>query len=890
MAALLISSGILILLIIALRAAVGKRISYRARYALWLLVVLRLALPFALPESPASIMNLFSGQARTGQSSAQGNSADDPVGVSTKIPANTSADSPVNILGGAAPSISHNIQNAAAAGVTDDPAGGSGQWLTANFPFPDRAAYILSRIPLSLIWFTGSALMALYLLTVNLLFYRKLRLARVLLTPSPGLRVYHCRGLASPCLFGIWRPSIYIDDAALTDKCRRAYALTHERQHYRHGDHIWCLVRCICLVVYWFHPFVWIAAILSHRDCELACDEGVTARMTDTQRTEYGRCLLDLTPVRRRNMAFVASTSMSGDAKQLKNRLLALTQKNKTALWAAVLTVALLLIFTGCTFTGAQENSIPGESEPDTASGALPDDGESSASDGGENGAPDGGESGASDSGESGVPDGGESSASDGGESGAPDGGESGVPDGGESSAPDDAENSAADGDALWDGGLLAQLESSIQIDDTGNLVFTIPESDHSPEDWNIYIYGTYRMGEGIMSAHYLENEQSEHAWESGKTFTIGEARELWSAYELTMDISLSPLPANPSGTLTATSATIDLLTLVSELWEPYSGENFPAFLRACTLFPDNTHGWGLTKDYYILHTYRGGEQFYFADRLTLTERSAASLPEHSSHPEAGFAKDSVIGTCFLDGENAYFIGTSADSDDLLLVHEHIIARPSEKEDVNDDIQITQYVSHIPVREFYYPYGNAYVSFADTQHGYILYCSDPALGQMAKHLYYTEDGGDSFVFAADISGEITGYPTGITFLDDKNGYIATTYHGENNCLYHTSDGGLTWESLIFQNDADAAYADAFPPVFYDEDHRQGAVILKSVDGGKVRYILYQTDDARSGSGWKPTAVLPYEEIAGYSMKNADSVYIIDGSGILHHLPLTDETR
>lgn len=864
MAALLISSGILILFIIALRAAVGKRISYRARYALWLLVVLRLALPFALPESPASIMNLFSGQAPAGQSSAHGNSAEGSADASAKIPAYTSADSPVNILGGAAPSISHNIQNAAAAGVTDNPTDGSGQRLTANFPFPDRAAYILSGIPLSLIWLTGSALMGVYLLTVNLLFYRKLRRARVLLTPSPWLRIYHCKGLASPCLFGIWHPSIYIDDAALTDERSRTYALTHERQHYRHGDHIWCLVRCICLVVYWFHPFVWIAAILSRRDCELACDEGVTARMTDTQRTEYGRCLLDLTPARRRNMAFVASTSMSGDAKQLKNRLLALTQKNKTPLWAAVLTVALLLIFTGCTFTGAQENNIPGESGPDTTSGALPD--------GGENGTPSGGESGAPDDGENGTL-GGEGND---------------VPGSGGDTAPDDAENNAADGDAFWDGGLLAQLESSIRFDDTGNLIFTIPESDHSPEDWNIYVYGTYRMSEGLMSAHYLENEQSEHAWESGKTFTIGEANELLGAYELTMDISLSPLPANPSETLTATSATIDLLTLISELWDPYFSKNSPAFLRACTLLPDNTHGWGLTKDHYILHTYRGGEQFYFADKLTLTERSAASLPEHSSHPEAGFAKDSVTGTCFLDGENAYFIGTSADSDELLLVHEQIIVRPSEKENVNDDIQITQYVSHIPVREFFYPYGNAYVSFADTQHGYILYCSDPALGQMAKHLYYTEDGGDSFVFAADISEEITGYPTGITFLDDNNGYLATTYHGENNCLYHTLDGGLTWESIIFQNDADAAYADAFPPVFYGEDHQQGAVILKSVGGENVRYILYQTDDARSGSGWKPTAVLPYEEIAGYSMKDADSVDIIDDSGTLHHLSLTDD--
>lgn len=57
MEALLIGSSVLILFVILLRATLGRRISFRMRYALWLIVVLRLACPFALPGSPVSVMN-----------------------------------------------------------------------------------------------------------------------------------------------------------------------------------------------------------------------------------------------------------------------------------------------------------------------------------------------------------------------------------------------------------------------------------------------------------------------------------------------------------------------------------------------------------------------------------------------------------------------------------------------------------------------------------------------------------------------------------------------------------------------------------------------------------------------------------------------------------------
>ena len=59
--------------------------------------------------------------------------------------------------------------------------------------------------------------------------------------------------------------------------------LRHELTHLRHLDFLWSLCRTAAVIVYWWNPFIWLAAICSKRDAELACDEAVAARLSDEQ-------------------------------------------------------------------------------------------------------------------------------------------------------------------------------------------------------------------------------------------------------------------------------------------------------------------------------------------------------------------------------------------------------------------------------------------------------------------------------------------------------------------------------------------------------------------------------------------------------------------------------
>ena len=51
-----LSSSVLILVVLVLRTALGKRISARLRYALWAVVLLRLLIPVPLYTSPVAGM------------------------------------------------------------------------------------------------------------------------------------------------------------------------------------------------------------------------------------------------------------------------------------------------------------------------------------------------------------------------------------------------------------------------------------------------------------------------------------------------------------------------------------------------------------------------------------------------------------------------------------------------------------------------------------------------------------------------------------------------------------------------------------------------------------------------------------------------------------------
>lgn len=148
-------------------------------------------------------------------------------------------------------------------------------------------------------------------------------------------------------VLGLFRPKIYLPSTVKEEE--RQYILLHEQTHIRHGDHIMRLIAFIVLAIYWFHPLVWVAFLLSTRDMEMACDESVLKKLGADVRTAYSQSLLNFATGRRR----IAATPLAFGEDNPKSRIRNILSYKKPTLWAIIAGVTACCVAAVCLLTTA---------------------------------------------------------------------------------------------------------------------------------------------------------------------------------------------------------------------------------------------------------------------------------------------------------------------------------------------------------------------------------------------------------------------------------------------------------------------------------------------------------------------------------------------------------
>ena len=314
----------LILAVLLVRAIFKNRVPKRMVYTLWLVVLVKLCLPGTLVSLPVLPAEEAAAPVQRVELPAQ------PLPAQQPAQAVTQPQTPVQ-----------------------QPASPAQE--AAEAPAKPLTAMQIFQI----VWAGGSALLGLWLLGTWLVFTVRLHKSRRFLGRHGRTRIYISSTVKSPCLAGLV-PAVYLTEDVLQTP-ETELILRHELTHLRHLDHLWSFCRTAAVIVYWWNPFIWLAAICSKRDAELACDEAVAAGLSDAQRLAYARTILAQAPRR------AAALSLAGPP--VRERILFLTKKQRTSVLCVILALLLIVSAAGCSITELTrqktgEITLPEEAEP----------------------------------------------------------------------------------------------------------------------------------------------------------------------------------------------------------------------------------------------------------------------------------------------------------------------------------------------------------------------------------------------------------------------------------------------------------------------------------------------------------------------------------------------
>lgn len=296
-----IPTSMLILVILALRLILAKA-PKRWRLVLWGMAALRLMVPVSV-ASPLSV-----------------------------VPSVESLPSPrIAVTQAAVPALTEPTAAlpAAASNSTQAP---------AAFSWPDAVAWV---------WLAGAACMIGYLLIQSL--RQRRRLATAVRVSG---NVYQTDAAASPFVFGLIRPKIYLPFR--TRRQDLPYVLLHEQAHIRHGDVWFKLLGFLLLAVYWFNPCIWAAYLFFSQDLELACDERVIRRMHSAARADYAESLLVCS-----NSHRLAAGPLAFDGGQLKGRIRAVLGFKKPTVWILIAALLAGIAVGVCFLTCRSNGNVP---------------------------------------------------------------------------------------------------------------------------------------------------------------------------------------------------------------------------------------------------------------------------------------------------------------------------------------------------------------------------------------------------------------------------------------------------------------------------------------------------------------------------------------------------
>lgn len=319
--------GSIAFLAVLLFRLVFKKCPKRVLIIFWLVVALRLILPFNF-NSPTSALNI--GKLFISKTEVSETVKYDP---ETRIREATTVDR----------SVGQTVQSPAPAGADNAAAADSQAEEAMQEQTENKASKVSLKTILPIVWLSVAAAMLIFSAVRYAMFYSKARWS----SRSFDGRYYMANNIDSPFVVGVIKPKIFFP--INMDDDEREYVLNHEWTHIKNKDGLTKLLSYIILCLHWFNPFVWIAFFMLCADIEMRVDEETTSNFNLAMVKEYCKSLVrHAADDNNKGGAFMQSTAFSGlgfGGMETKLRVTNLLKSKVTSRAIQITSIVVTMIF-----------------------------------------------------------------------------------------------------------------------------------------------------------------------------------------------------------------------------------------------------------------------------------------------------------------------------------------------------------------------------------------------------------------------------------------------------------------------------------------------------------------------------------------------------------------
>jgi len=374
-----LQASILICLILAIQGLLRGRLSARSQYVLWMLLLVRLVMPWA-PASPMSIFNLVPGKI---QPKLMGiNTVDTPIdrlsnpefliaSESTEVGIATNPETVSALRKAAVPS--SPVETAKTLESVQEPLlqkRGEGEPDIITFDIIKLLPLLWLIVVLVLVSFGSLTYVRFWVFVRNQVLVTDqkvlelLRKCKIRMSTRTALAVIETNKVKTPTLFGSIRPVLLLPNGLMKTLSSENLSciFLHELAHLKRHDILLGWLMNILQVLHWFNPIIWLGFWCMRRDRELACDALAMECIQEGKTYVYGKTIVHLLEsfVQRRYLpSMVGILENKG---QIKRRINMIARFRKNSQKISALALILMLVLGGVILTNAQENLKPTES------------------------------------------------------------------------------------------------------------------------------------------------------------------------------------------------------------------------------------------------------------------------------------------------------------------------------------------------------------------------------------------------------------------------------------------------------------------------------------------------------------------------------------------------